>query len=254
GPADGTCAAGGASASFAAVDENLQSLRAWLDGDPYAAGTPMADGVRSLRVLAIDRCGSASEEIRRFTVDSAAPVLDVVLPPLCAAGPVSATFSAVDADLLSVDAWLDGEPYTSGAPIGDGAHTLVVRATDACGNASEETYDFAVDSAPPVLEVDAPQGGPACRGRRRRRSRPPTPASSPSGPGSTAPLTSPARRSVTVPTRWWCGRPTPAATRAKRATPLPSTRRRRCSRSTRRRRGPAPRGRPRPPTPPATRT
>ncbi|MEM1181224.1 MAG: alpha/beta hydrolase [Acidobacteriota bacterium] len=161
GPADGACAAGGTGVTFSAEDSNLESLRAWLDGAPYLAGTPIGDGVHSLRVVAVDGCGLAAEELRSFTVDSTAPVLAVALPPACAAGPVSATFSADDADLLEVVAWLDGEPYASGAPIGDGAHTLVVRATDACGNRSEETFAFTVDTEPPALDVDAPSGG-AC--------------------------------------------------------------------------------------------
>lgn len=93
------------------------------------------------------------------TIDEEAPVLTVTAPApdVCVAGPVSATFSATDANLVRLEAWLDGVLYTSGTPIADGAHELRVQAEDGCGRITEESHVFTVDSAAPTLTITAPE-------------------------------------------------------------------------------------------------
>ncbi|MEO1085616.1 MAG: IPTL-CTERM sorting domain-containing protein, partial [Acidobacteriota bacterium] len=154
-PPAGACTPGPTSATYAASDSNLTGVAAWLDGEPYASGAEIGDGVHELVVRATDSCDNVSEEVHAFTVDSAPPVLDVVAPSpgSCVAGPASATYAATDPTLESLLAWLDGEPYPSGAPIGDGSRQLRVRAEDACAQAAEDERSFTVDSEAPVIEV-----------------------------------------------------------------------------------------------------
>ncbi|HEX3553446.1 MAG TPA: Ig-like domain-containing protein [Thermoanaerobaculia bacterium] len=66
-----------------------------------------------------------------------------------AATPVIQTTDASD---VTVNATLDGAPFTSGTPVsGEGTHLLSVTATDAAGNAATLAVGFEIDTTPPAF-------------------------------------------------------------------------------------------------------
>jgi len=166
-PAEGLCVAGPASATFSATDANLSRLEAWLDGQPYLSGDPIADGAHELRVQAEDGCGRITEESRFFTIDSAPPLLSIVAPSgaSCFLPPAVVTYEASDSNLLSVVAKLDGLPYVSGTSItAEGEHIFDLEAFDTCGNSSRDARTFRLDNSQPLLTLMAPEQGSCVAG------------------------------------------------------------------------------------------
>jgi large repetitive protein len=146
---------------FTATD--TQSLTATLNGQPFTSGTTVAaEGDYTLHVMATDAAGNVSSEARTFTIDKTDPAITL-------AGAVDGSiintdmtpaFSATDTHLSSVTATLNGAPFTSGTAVtAEGDYTLVVTATDTCGNSSSQTVRFTIDKTPPVITIaGAPEG------------------------------------------------------------------------------------------------
>ncbi len=118
-----------------------------------AALAGLAEGVHSFEVAAVDRAGNvdATPASRTFTVDRTAPTVAIVSGPAEGEtlGVSVATLVARGSDdrasaaQLAYSRSLDGAAYTTPVAdstitltnLGDGAHTLAVRAHDAAGNA-----------------------------------------------------------------------------------------------------------------------
>ena len=147
------------------VEANLASTTATLDGATIVSPgfQVAAEGAHALAVSVTDRAGGSASATRTFTIDSTAPVLSVTAPAHGSfiRGPVVLSWSVTDANPgTTVTATLDGAAFASGGSINaEGAHTLVVTATDAAGNtAATVTRTFTIDNTPPVLTVAAISG------------------------------------------------------------------------------------------------
>jgi hypothetical protein len=130
-----------------------------LDGQPYTAGPVTAEGSHILVVTAVDAGGASTTKSVSFIVDRTAPALSVsgVNDAAFYAGPVAATISVSDANLVSFSATLDGEVYQSEAPIAtEGAHLLAVSAIDCAGNLAHFDPQFVLDLTAPQIAIVAP--------------------------------------------------------------------------------------------------
>ncbi|HVV84160.1 MAG TPA: Ig-like domain-containing protein [Kofleriaceae bacterium] len=142
--------------TFAALDPHLVSATATLDGMPLATGTSVsAEGAHDLDVVAVDAAGNRTEVTRHFTLDGTRPTVSIV-PALQDGGfyprQAHVRFAAMDANLLSVSATLDGAPFAdNGAIDTDGPHTLVVGAVDKAGNNASLSRAFTIDGTPPTV-------------------------------------------------------------------------------------------------------
>jgi hypothetical protein len=139
----------------------------WVDCASPWTTSALSDGAHSVSVRATDVAGNtdASPATRSFTVDTAPPPDTTAPDTTITSGPSSTTndstptfaFSSTEANSVfecRVDsgAWANcASPWTTSA-LGDGAHTVAVRATDVAGNtdATPATRSFTVDTMPPA--------------------------------------------------------------------------------------------------------
>ena len=147
---------------------------AWADCTSPWTTAALGDGAHSVSVRATDVAGNtdASPATRSFTVSSAPPADTTAPDTSITSGPAGSTsdstptfaFTATEANSVfecRVDsgAWADcTSPWTTAA-LGDGAHSVSVRATDVAGNtdASPATRSFTVDTAtPPPADTTPP--------------------------------------------------------------------------------------------------
>ncbi|MBI3074420.1 MAG: hypothetical protein HYY84_20095 [Deltaproteobacteria bacterium] len=129
---------------------------------------PLADGPHTFSVRAQNREGASdpSAATHAWTVDTTAPTVTFDGGPLPRSNATSATivFASNDPGATFVCAMDDAgaSPCTSpqtASSLGDGTHTLSVRATDDAGNTGEATvYVWVVDTTAPSVSFD---GGPA---------------------------------------------------------------------------------------------
>jgi uncharacterized protein (TIGR03382 family) len=132
--------------------------------------TGLGEGTHTLQVLAVDTAGnmSAMPAVRTWTVDTTSPDTRIVTGPASLTRETSATF---DFDVVTPEAGvtyeckLDTEADFTPCPdpktysgLGEGSHTLRVRAVDAVGNAdlTPATYTWAVDTLAPTAPVVSP--------------------------------------------------------------------------------------------------
>jgi len=161
-----------------------QSLRLWLDGvditqlakviAPYLNGynavtasytptTPLADGVHTVRVSAMDYAGNEVGYSWSFTVDTTGPSLTVTSPAVAESAQTgaSATFAgttdpgatvAFDIGGTSVAATVDPQGRFSGSvALVVGENLIDVIASDSLGNANSESFIVWYDNAGPTL-------------------------------------------------------------------------------------------------------
>ncbi|HEX9093166.1 MAG TPA: cell wall-binding repeat-containing protein, partial [Coriobacteriia bacterium] len=155
----------------ATVDDPTALITATLNGSGYVPGTPVADGVWTLVVTAIDPAGNTDSETLHFVVDTSAP--GPIPPDLTILGvsddttyTVSVTPDATSTDpAASLEATLNGAPFVLGTTItADGTYTLVVAAVDPSRGTTTSTVRFvvstaALDTTPPGLVVTGVSDG-----------------------------------------------------------------------------------------------
>ena len=160
----GAVSAAALTPTFSATDANLATVTATLDGAAFSSGSLVsAEGSHTLVVSASDSAGSTTTTTTAFAIDASAPSIDIqgVSEGALYAAPVTPTFSASDAHLSTVTATLDGAPFESGAAVsGQGAHSLIVQASDTAGNAATRTVSFTLDSVPPVVGASTSPASP----------------------------------------------------------------------------------------------
>ncbi len=148
---------------FTAADLRLDTLTATLNGQPFTSGaTVTAEGDYALQVQAGDRAGNTSSETRTFMIDRTAPVIAISGATDNSIGntDVAPVFSAADTHLSTVTATLNGQPFTSSTVVSaEGNYTLVVTATDNCGNSSSQTVRFTIDKTPPTITITGVPNG-----------------------------------------------------------------------------------------------
>jgi hypothetical protein len=130
------------------------SVACSLDGSPFqACGSPqtlsgLGDGPHQLTVQAVDAAGNVGAAARAWTVDTTPPALELDPVATMGQGAVRLGFrtdaGAVTSCSMDGAAWASchsGQTFT-GLPAGP--HTIVVRAADALGNATDRAAQFTV--------------------------------------------------------------------------------------------------------------
>jgi RHS repeat-associated protein len=181
-PASGTCTSGSAVQLAGTVtDANLQDVKVSLTpggGDPvvaavasdhtWTASLPITgDGSFVITVLASDSVGHVTMATVPITVDRTRPSVAITEggKPLVSAAfnhAVTLFIRAIDADArTAITATLNGQPYVSGTPIGEGSHYEIrAIATDCAGNRSDEqVVSFSVDVTAPQILTMTPASG-----------------------------------------------------------------------------------------------
>ncbi len=130
-----------------------------VDGGPEAPcsgesshtpAEPLADGEHAISVRAVDSVELETVATRRFTVDTAAPVVKFVKKPKRKSRKRNAAFRFVTDEAVRYECKLDRKPWAECGGrvkyrVKRGKHTFKVRATDTAGNTSKpKTYKFKV--------------------------------------------------------------------------------------------------------------
>jgi Tol biopolymer transport system component len=155
--ADGAVVAHDVEPGYEAVDSHLGPVAAWMDGVPLLPGMVVGgEGLHLVEVEAEDLAGNRASASATFTIDLTPPSIWV---EGCEDGAMYATtiapaFGASDDHLAEVHGRLDGAPYASGTPVGvEGAHALVVTASDRAGNSVTDARGCTVDRTPPEITI-----------------------------------------------------------------------------------------------------
>jgi hypothetical protein len=134
--------------------------------------TELTEGAHKLEVRAIDNAGNKDPEpaVHTWTIDLTPPPVSVQGGPEGLTNDPSPSFGfdsepgatlecSIDDGVPDFGPCSEADSHTPDEPLGDGAHTFRVRATDQAGNSAAATRDFEVDTAlppPPELESTAP--------------------------------------------------------------------------------------------------
>jgi sugar lactone lactonase YvrE len=134
------------------------SFSATLDGagvgDLASAAPVTGEGRHTLTVTAVNVLGNSKTKQYSLVIDNTKPDITItgVTPNTAYATRPLAGWSVADANAVPTTyATIDGVPYSSGVPIGDGVHTLVVTATDVAGNTATKPCVFTVDTTQPYV-------------------------------------------------------------------------------------------------------
>jgi hypothetical protein len=154
--ADGEHRSGAVTPVILIADESPFTSQTTLDGAAFTSGTDViADGEYVVSVHAVDAGGYEASATRGFTIDTIAPVIDVIgvfdgeLTSTIVRAAVSVTDLHPKPHSVSLDgaAWY-GLPVTS-----DGDHVLAVTAEDLAGNRADASVAFSIDTLPPVISI-----------------------------------------------------------------------------------------------------
>ena len=167
----GTVGIGASVVSFEAVGEPAGvTFTCALDANlPKACSSPtdastlglLLSGSHTFTVFGTDLAGNESETVSRtWEIDAVAPVVTITSsPPDPTNDPTGTVTFTVDDDSATVECKVDDEawaactsPYTT-ASLGDGSHTVTVRATDPAGNQGNDSATWTVDTTPPTVEL-----------------------------------------------------------------------------------------------------
>ncbi|NTX62301.1 hypothetical protein HUA74_16725 [Myxococcus sp. CA051A] len=149
--------------TFSATDTNPGGLSATLNGVPFVSGTEVADdGSYLLEVQAEDRAGNTTSTVKHFVIDRTPPLVSVtgVQEGELRRTPTTISWTVEDAHPGTVSATLGGAPFTSGSTVSaEGAHLLVITATDSVGNVREERRHFTIDVTAADVTIRKPMAG-----------------------------------------------------------------------------------------------
>lgn len=159
------------SSDFSANDANGVTVTCRLDAGAFqpctspASASSLSQGDHTITVRAVDPAGNSAETSVTFKVDSIAPVVNVSAPTqnqhIATTSP-NVLFTATDTNSLTVECDVDGDGFSSCASplalngLAQGAHTVVVRATDPAGNTTSITRNFIVDTIAPAVSITSP--------------------------------------------------------------------------------------------------
>jgi subtilase family serine protease/flagellar hook assembly protein FlgD len=139
------------------TDRHLAGYDALIDGGPLLPGmTVSEERTYLLSVRAHDLAGNTADEELHFTIDKTPPAVELSGFEDGAEGkdPVAVVYSVSDANLLQVDATIDGVPFVSGTAISaEGTHAVRVVGHDRAGNRSTRTGAFTIDRTAPVIQL-----------------------------------------------------------------------------------------------------
>ena len=195
---------GGANASGIFVNGVMASLDGkmivnGLVGDPdpasglvFQTATALSEGPHRFAVVIADNAGNVNATATVVTVDLTPPVVSGATPadgtyirnarPLISASYLD-TLSGVNVAsvVLTVDgvasgaglsARTDGVSFTPASDQAQGAHQVVLQVADNAGNLQTATWNYSVDTIPPVISNLSPTGGGAGLSTRTNNPRP----------------------------------------------------------------------------------
>ena len=166
GPQGGAFLKGGATASFVATDANVATATLTIgtqsfDVKSYTSQvidtTALADGAYTMTLSVTDQAGNAASSSVSVTIDNTAPAVTISAPASNAnlRGTATISWTATDTNLDTVSIAIDGEARDlSGTTsyswdthtVGDGTHTIQVKATDKAGNARTVSVSVTTDN------------------------------------------------------------------------------------------------------------
>lgn len=171
-PEDGALLAQGVGSIEGVADSALASASvngsaAGISGETFSL-SPFSwrEGANELAIVLTDAAGNSASYTRRFTVDTLAPEVEILVDGLPV--PAAALFTrAVALEVRCSDpeaaltATLDGAAYVSGTPVASsGAHTIEATATDALGRTATAAASFEIDlGGGPAIAISAPADG-----------------------------------------------------------------------------------------------
>ncbi len=153
------------------LDKGAASFGACSDTGTHTPSPALADGSWTFRVRAADAAGNQAVASRGFSVDATAPDTSIGTKPAALVNSTVASFSFGSSDagsgLASFQCKLDGGAFTTCASpreytgLGEGDHTVQVRAIDQVGNVdgTPATHTWTVDLTPPVVQIDSGPSG-----------------------------------------------------------------------------------------------
>ena len=134
--------------------------------------TGVPDGDHNVTVYVYDKAGNINFDIVYFTVDTQAPTVTIVEPTagswfniknVTVSWTANDTGSGIDHYEVRIDAgtWINVGLNTSYTfiNIGEGSHTVDVRAYDKAGNTGLDTTNFGVDTVAPTVTISDPSDG-----------------------------------------------------------------------------------------------
>jgi hypothetical protein len=147
----------------------------------YTPASALSDGSHTVTIDVSDHDGNAAvEKSTTYTVDTVPPTLNVTSPAEGAilasasvgyAGTTNDSTSSPVTIAVTLDGAAQTAPTVSGGAfagtlsnVSDGAHTLVITATDAAGKYSTVTRSFTVDTTAPVISAVSITPNPADTG------------------------------------------------------------------------------------------
>jgi len=166
GPQGGAFLKGGATASFVATDANVatatlaigtQSFDVKSKTSQAVDTTALADGAYTLTLTVTDQAGNAASSSVSVSIDNTAPAVTISAPASNAnlRGTATISWTATDTNLETVSIAIDGEARdVSGTTsyswdthtVGDGTHTIQVKATDKAGNGRTVSVSVTTDN------------------------------------------------------------------------------------------------------------
>ena len=159
----GVVTQGGSYATSQTPTVTIADAATWtvtLNGSPYATGTPIGEGVWTIEASATDEFGRTTTSAVDFTVDTTPPLVTIGVVTQGGSYATSQTPTVTIADAATWTVTLNGNPYTTGTPIGEGVWTIEASATDEFGRTTTSAVDFTVDTTPPLVTIGVvTQGG-----------------------------------------------------------------------------------------------
>ena len=158
-----------ATAEFSFSSSESAAFERSLDDDPFEGCDPtasfpgLADGPHTLRVRAIDRVAKVDTTPAAYAwaVDTQAPTITFSSAPAATNATANFAFHTTD-QTAAVNCWLDGARGACASPsatrydgLGEGQHTVVVRAADAAGNTGTAAHTWSVDLTGPTVSFTA---------------------------------------------------------------------------------------------------
>jgi subtilase family serine protease len=160
---DGEVSATALTPIFSAADAHGAVASATLDGQPFASATLVSsEGDHVLVVTATDPAGNSAQQAVHFAIDRTGPVITIsgFAEGQVTSASVTVSFSAGDAHPASVNATLNGTPFSSGTVVSaEGDYTVLVTAIDQAGNSASKTAHFSIDRTAPVITVSGVTDG-----------------------------------------------------------------------------------------------
>jgi archaellum component FlaF (FlaF/FlaG flagellin family) len=135
-------------------------------GEPAACGPTFSarglrEGAHTMTAIATDAVGNSTTASATWTIDTTPPTI-AVTPPASPTTDKTATIAFLVRDAVETTCSVDrGTPAPCAsslttAALGDGAHSLTVRATDAAGNSASDVTSWVVDTTAPRVAIVRP--------------------------------------------------------------------------------------------------